>query len=225
MKRKTVFLAVAVIALASAVAIGCGSQASSSGPARPAAAVASRTVTPLRAGTYTQTVRGNSLGMVVEVVLSTNRIEKVSVISHHETAGILQAAIDTIPAAIVNQQSIAVDVVTGATLSSRAIMSAVGSAITEAGGNVDDYFVPGIANANLLSRQALLNPLGTPRGPEQTPRNWNETYEIVVVGGGYAGLAAAHAAKSNGANVLLVEKMAFLGGEFHYKWRANSIVF
>ena len=45
------------------------------------------------------------------------------------------------------------------------------------------------------------------------PAKWDETHDIIVVGGGFAGLAAAHSAKTNGAkDVVLIEKMPFIGG-------------
>ncbi|MGI6557669.1 MAG: FAD-dependent oxidoreductase [Limnochordia bacterium] len=44
------------------------------------------------------------------------------------------------------------------------------------------------------------------------PDSWDETYEVVVVGGGFAGLSAAYFAKKAGADVVLVEKMPFVGG-------------
>lgn len=44
------------------------------------------------------------------------------------------------------------------------------------------------------------------------PDSWDETYEVVVVGGGFAGLSAAYFAKKAGADVVLIEKMPFVGG-------------
>jgi urocanate reductase len=44
------------------------------------------------------------------------------------------------------------------------------------------------------------------------PNTWDETYEVIVVGGGFAGLSAAYFAKESGADVVLVDKMPFVGG-------------
>lgn len=41
---------------------------------------------------------------------------------------------------------------------------------------------------------------------------WDETVDIIVVGSGFAGLAAAIEAKNAGANVIVLEKMAVFGG-------------
>ena len=211
MKSRVFFVLAALFIVSIAIMTGCKSQdGGTTATQRPAAAVASRTVTALKAGTYTKDVKGMFLGVKVEVTLSDKRIESVKVVSHNETKFIADAAINVIPAAIVNQQSTGVDVVVGATMTSGAIIQAVEAAITEAGGNLQEYRVPGAPH--FLSRDAVLKPDGSPRGPEQTPRSWNETYDVIVVGGGYAGLAAAQAAATNGAKVILVEKMPFLGG-------------
>jgi len=44
------------------------------------------------------------------------------------------------------------------------------------------------------------------------PRKWNETYDVVVIGSGFAGLAAAIEAKNAGASVVVIEKMPVYGG-------------
>ncbi|MDR2095158.1 MAG: FMN-binding protein, partial [Treponema sp.] len=196
MKRNTKLLSLVFAAALAAAA--CNTQGSSVPSARPAAPVASRTQTPFKAGTYTETVRGNALGFKVEVVLSTDRIEKVTVLSHNDTPGIAQAAIDILPDLIVSQQSTGVDLVSGASMTSRAIIGAVEKAITEAGGDPEEYWAP-VSIPSLLDRKALVDPLGTPRGPEAAPSRWDETYDVVVVGAGYAGAAAAYAAQAQGA--------------------------
>ena len=40
----------------------------------------------------------------------------------------------------------------------------------------------------------------------------NDTYDVLIIGGGPAGLAAAIAAHAGGAQVLIVEREAQLGG-------------
>ncbi|HLO66434.1 MAG TPA: flavocytochrome c [Holophaga sp.] len=44
------------------------------------------------------------------------------------------------------------------------------------------------------------------------PRKWDETFDVVVVGSGFAGLAAAYEAKKAGASVVVLEKMPTAGG-------------
>ncbi len=44
------------------------------------------------------------------------------------------------------------------------------------------------------------------------PKKWDETYDVVVIGSGFAGLAAAYEAKKAGASVVILEKMRTPGG-------------
>ena len=205
-KTLKVLLPVTIVAIVFAI-VACGSQ-----PAR-RDFTGSRAKTPMRAGTYTEVVKGNAPGLRVEVQLSTDRIIGIRAVEHSDTPIIAQAAFDAMIPAIISQQSIDVDVVVGATLSSAGIRLAVENAITAAGGNPNDFRVRvGPADPRHLSRAAIRNPNGTPRGPSRTPSRWDETFDIIVVGGGYAGAAAAYAAKTEGASTVLIEKMAFIGG-------------
>lgn len=158
----------------------------------------------MKAGTYTETIKGMRDGLTVEVKLSKTKIESVTVKSHSETPGISDAAISSVPAAIVKQQSLSVDTVSGATMTSNGILSAVEAAIKKAGGNPADFkTAKKMAAAAMKDKQYGSTP----------PAKWDETHDIIVVGGGFAGLAAAHSAKTNGAkDVVLVEKMPFVGG-------------
>jgi len=164
----------------------------------------------LKAGVYHEEVKGNAFGFKVDVELTDSAIKSVTVVSHNETPGIASTAIAILPEAIVKNQSIGVDAVAGATLTSGAIRYAVRKAIVDAGGNPADFSkpvpVPG------LTRKELTDPNGTDRGPAATPDKWDETWDIVVVGGGYAGLSAAYAAATNGAKTVVIEKMPFIGG-------------
>ncbi len=44
------------------------------------------------------------------------------------------------------------------------------------------------------------------------PKKWDETVDVVVIGSGFAGLAAAYEAKKAGASVIVLEKMRTPGG-------------
>ena len=80
----------------------------------------------------------------VTVVLDAEgRILDVSMGRHSESEGYGNLAIDVIPAAIVEGQSLDVDAVSGATLTSDAIISAVAKALESAGLDPADYGFPG----------------------------------------------------------------------------------
>jgi flavocytochrome c len=154
-----------------------------------------RAKTPMRAGTYTSTVAGLHGPLSVEVKLSTGAITGVRVTDNVETPGVSAWAIELIPQRIVEQQSLAVDVVTGVSITSRAILAGVEDCLNQAGANPADF------------RKAL---------PKRKAADETLSADVVIVGGGGAGLAAAVSATEAGAKVILIEKSGFLGG--------NSIV-
>ena len=59
-----------------------------------------------------------------------DKIAKIDILSHGDTAGVCNAAYDTVPGKIIDAQSTAVDAATGATVSSKAIMAAVEDALS-----------------------------------------------------------------------------------------------
>ncbi len=146
-------------------------------------------------GTYTVTVPGMKGDMTVDVTFSENAITEVKVVDQHETYGIgygmETTPIEVIPTQIVENQSLDVDMVTGATLSSTFLKNAVSQAVEQAGGNVE----------------AL-------KAERARPEAKDETYDVdvVVVGGGVAGLSSAIEAAENGADVLILEKQGIVGG-------------
>ena len=85
------------------------------------------------AGTYTASADGNNGPVTVEVDFDENAITAVRVTEHAETAGICETPIERIPAAIVENQSLAVDTIAGATNTSNAILAA-GGGLRQAGG-------------------------------------------------------------------------------------------
>ncbi|MEG2860204.1 MAG: FMN-binding protein, partial [Clostridia bacterium] len=123
-------------------------------------------------GAYTGEAMGNNDMVTVEVTFEDGKITKVVPVKHAETAGIGDVAMEKLAAQIVENQSVAVDVVAGATNSSYALINATGEAIRAAGANLDDYIAP-IAK------------------PEAAEKATDLECDVVVVGAGGAGMVAA----------------------------------
>ena len=83
-------------------------------------------------GEYTATVDGQMGPMTVAVVIAEGKIASVVVVSHQETPSIAAAALEKIPAEIVNSNAATVDTITGATLTSNRIMEAVANCLEQA---------------------------------------------------------------------------------------------
>ena len=80
---------------------------------------------------YIGTANGFGGEVKVKVTMNGDKIEKIDVLSHSETAGVSDPAFSTIPQAIIDAQSANVDVVANATVSSKAIMAAVENALSQ----------------------------------------------------------------------------------------------
>ena len=145
------------------------------------------------AGTYEATVPGRNGDLTVEVTFTEDAIENVEVTAHVETDGIGTNAVDQIPAAIVDNQSLGVEAVAGATVSSDAILDAVAECVTQAGGDVEALKEAEVAEA-VPTEEAQIDT------------------DLVIVGGGGSGMTAAIRAAELGLDVTLVEKMSFMGG-------------
>ena len=88
-----------------------------------------------KAGTYRSWAMGNNGDVTLYVTFSKNAIKSIKVVSHKETPGLSDPAFAKIPDAIVKKQTLAVDAVSGATNTSRAILEAVEKAVKAAGGD------------------------------------------------------------------------------------------
>ena len=186
--KRTLSLLLAFVMVLGLAACG-GNTAQETTAAATAASEEAGIYTP---GTYTGTAAGKNGDVKVEVTFSANAIDSVKVVEHSETAGISDSAIENIPAAIVENQSLAVDTVSGATITSDAILKAVADAVAQAGGDVE----------------ALKN-AAAPAGEKEAKEL---SADVIVVGGGGAGMAAATRLAQLGKSVILVEKSGFLGG-------------
>ena len=143
-------------------------------------------------GTYTSSFPGQNGPVPVTVTFSQDRIESVVVGENKETIGIGQTAVKNLPDRIVAAQSLGVDMVSGATVSSVAIMSAVADCVKQAGGDA----------------AKLMKPYKAP----QVVKHEKLATDLVVIGGGAAGMIGAINASQQGLNVVLLEKQEFLGG-------------
>ena len=156
-------------------------------------------------GTYTASKPGMNADVEVEVTIADGKISEVKVTNDSETPGIGgvlenskgeiktnggESPVTRIPAAIVAGQTLKVDTVTGATISSYAIINAVADCIEQAGGSKADFQTEVAA----------------------TPTE-DVSADVVVVGGGGAGLVAAIAAGESGAKVVIIEKNGEVGGD------------
>lgn len=144
------------------------------------------------AGTYTAVAKGNGGDVPVTVTFSSDAIQKIEVGQNKETPGIGSVAIETLPKTIVDKQSLGVNGVSGASITSKAILAAVAACVKQAGGNVE-------ALSKVQKNQAA--------APAQTLNA-----DIAIVGAGAAGQTAAIRASELGKKVVLLEKMPFAGG-------------
>ena len=144
----------------------------------------------LKAGTYTASATGMDGEVKVTVEVADNRIKSVS-IEDNETAGVGDKALALIADQVIEHQSLAVDSISGATVSSAAMKKALEDALSQAGADLKDW-----------------------RGRKIPVEVKDEdfTYDIVVVGAGYAGIQAALKASLDGAKVALLEKLGIVGG-------------
>ena len=144
-------------------------------------------------GTYTGVGQGKNGEVTVELQVASGKLAQVRVVKHVETPGISDAALTNFPQSIVEAQSLNVDVVSGATLTSEGIRLAVADAIRKAGGDPDAF-------------------AAIPVKKKVATKLIKDHADIIVVGAGGSGMSAAVRAESLGANVILIEKMPVIGG-------------
>ena len=143
-------------------------------------------------GDFTGTAKGFGGDVSVTLTLTDGAITGCTAEGKDETQGVGSEAIAKMPGEIAESGSIAVDGVSGATVTSTAIKEAAAAALTAAGLNPDDY------------KTAV----------EKTGSAEDSTVEadVVVVGAGGAGMTAAITAAAEGKSVVILESQSMVGG-------------
>jgi fumarate reductase flavoprotein subunit len=141
----------------------------------------------------TGTAKGNNGDVTVEVTMDADNIYDVKVTKHQETEGIGTKAIEQVPPEIIEGNTTKVDTVSGATVTSNAIIEAVKAAIKDAGFDPAKFDVAKAAN-------------------KEKAEDVSYDTDVVIVGAGGAGMVAAIEAADAGKNVILVESQTMVGG-------------
>ncbi len=145
------------------------------------------------AGTYTGSADGYNGPVEVSVTFDDKAVTAIEVISSKETEHVGDIAFDILIPEMIEANGTGVDGVSGATFSSRALKAAVNAAAEEADVTNSSQFA-----ANTIEVKA------------QEPIE--DTWDVVIVGAGGAGISAAAQAAQDGNTVLVIEKNAEIGG-------------
>jgi len=139
-----------------------------------------------KAGVYQEKVEAEALKLRINVVLDTDRITDITLVPDDTLDVDFTTTFESLRTRMLVANSPHVDAITGATTQSEALKKAVSRALTTS------------------SKEHVIEEGGNPQAPQN--------YDVVVVGSGGAGLAAAIQASEAGAHVVIIEKMPTIGG-------------
>ena len=145
------------------------------------------------AGTYEATAYGYNGNVTGNVTFSESKLEDIKITASVETAHVGDVAYDIMIPEMLAANGSGVDGVSGATFTSRALRAIVNDAAEQAACTNLDAF-----KSNKIEHTAS--------------EAIDVTADVVVVGAGGAGIAAAAQATQNGNTVLVIEKNAEVGG-------------
>ncbi len=156
--------------------------------------------------TYTVKSSGYGGEMEVAVTFEGDKLIGVELVSDHETSVLRDRAMPVLVERLTQAQSAQVDSVSSATFTSYAVKAAVADAAKQHGLDYGEVTFTTAAEPS-----------------QETPQD--VTTQIVIVGGGPAGLSAAIAAKENGAqDVLVIEKLDILSGNGKFDMNFYDLV-
>ena len=169
--------------------LACMMLLSACGGAAPAATTESAAPA---AASYTGTAQGMGGEVSVTLTIENGVITGCTAVGDNETDGIGSVVIAQFPDQVVAGNTINLDAVSGATITSNAFIEAAKAALTAAGLNPDDYMekAAAAAAAGDVTKEA----------------------DVVIVGAGGAGMTAAMTASDAGKSVIILESQAMVGG-------------
>lgn len=185
--RKWILLAVALVAAIVLEVVAVNQKAREASGGAPSDAV-----------TAEGTAQGMDGEITVSVTATQDKIYAVNIVEANETEGIGTVACEKIPGEIVDANSLQVDGVSGATVSSDAIKEAVRNALEAAGLDASAFETAAAAT--------------TETTVSETAEDATYDTDIVIVGAGGAGMTAALTASDAGQDVLIVESQSMAGG-------------
>ena len=183
MKRMISMLLLVLLTLS-----GCTNTNAPSSPENPA-------LKGMTDGVYEGTGVGYGGPVKIELTIEAGKMSDIQIIESHESSPVQGRMLAVIKERILDAQTPIVDNVTAATFSSYAVKAAVAEAAKQAGTDFGEITM-------------------TTSGPVAEQKQGEDVKtQVVIIGGGPAGLAAAIAAKESGVNdVIVVEKLDILSG-------------
>ena len=149
----------------------------------------------LKNGTFEGKAYGNNGWLTVEVTIKDNKITDIKTPGQSESKYLGDTAIREIGKDVLQYQTLNVDNIAGATVTSTALKTAIAQAIEKAGGDIAAFQKP--------VPEKIKKVAGITKG----------SADLIIVGAGGAGLSAAVTAKDlDVKNVLVLEKMPVIGG-------------
>lgn len=135
-------------------------------------------------GIYDGSGKGNHGEIKVSVTISDNKIKTIDLVDHNENKELSSPVFKEVSADMINKQSLEVDAISGATITSIGFINAVKDAVSKA------------SEEEKKSKKEIVN----------------LEVDVAVVAAGPAGLSAAVTAAENGLKTVVFEKMSTTGG-------------
>ena len=152
--------------------------------------------------------------MPIKVEISDNKISKIKTQKEMIPGSLEETVFTKIPKEIINDQTLTVDAISGATHSVNGLLNAVEKVIEQAGGNPQDFKTETnkkVAPLKANTKKRLDDSYSFWR---KKPNHIIKEYstDFLIVGAGISGLAAAVQARQLDLNTIVIDKNGFVAG-------------